>query len=240
MSGLVSTYSAWSRVQSRCSRELSPSWVATRTSSPSAVEAGELVLGQRLGRAEVERGGPALPARPAGGADVGQRRQLVAQRLARRRAGRQHDVPAGVRRLRGHRPGAARARARLGPSNAATGRRRAPRPATPPRPPPAPAAPRGGSAVPRGRAPPSSRSTTSRIETGERSGDVRCARPHPPKWRGHRSRAESEGFHHARPEDCLLFPRTTRRRGLIGARGRRRRALARTGAQTRAVEKTWT
>ena len=33
MSGLVRTYSPWSRVQSRCSRGLSPSWVVTRTSS---------------------------------------------------------------------------------------------------------------------------------------------------------------------------------------------------------------
>ena len=68
---------------------------------PQRLQAGQLVLGERLGRAEVEGGGAPLLARPAGGADVGQRRQLVAQRLARGRAGRHHDVAAGVRRLGG-------------------------------------------------------------------------------------------------------------------------------------------
>ena len=66
MSGLVSTYSAWSRAHSRWSRLLSPSWVVTRTSRPERGEPGELVLGQRLGRREVERGGAALAARLRG------------------------------------------------------------------------------------------------------------------------------------------------------------------------------
>ena len=63
MSGLVSTYSAWSRAQSRSSREESPSWVAARrTARPSARRPVQLVLGERLGGGEVERAGAALPA----------------------------------------------------------------------------------------------------------------------------------------------------------------------------------
>ena len=110
MSGLVRTYSPRSRVQSRCSRVLSPSWVAARTSRPSAGEGGQLVVGERLGRREVEHAGAALAAaRRASRADRGQRGQLVGQRLARRRAGGEHDVAARRARRRRRRPGAATA-----------------------------------------------------------------------------------------------------------------------------------
>ena len=103
MSGLVRTYSAWSRAQSRCSRLLSPSWVVTRTSSPSDADRGQLVLGQRLGGREVEDGGAAPVADVALLADRGQRRQLVGQRLAGGRAGGEHDVLTRVGGLRGRR-----------------------------------------------------------------------------------------------------------------------------------------
>ena len=65
-------------------------------------EPGELVLGQRLGRREVERGGAALAARPARGQRRGQRRQLVGERLARGGAGGEDDVLPGVRRVGRH------------------------------------------------------------------------------------------------------------------------------------------
>ena len=65
--------------------------------------AGELVLGERLGRREVEHGRAALAARPARRADRGQRRQLVGQGLAGGGAGRQHDVLARARGLGGDR-----------------------------------------------------------------------------------------------------------------------------------------
>ena len=96
MSGLVSTYSAWSRAQSRCSRLLSPSWVVIRTSRPSPASECQLVVGQRLGRGEVEHGRAALVPRAAGRADAVQGGQLVGQRLARGGAGGEHDVLAGV------------------------------------------------------------------------------------------------------------------------------------------------
>ncbi len=57
---------------------------------------GELVLGERLGGRDVENGGAALPARAAALLDRSERRQLVGQRLAGRRAGRDHDVRTGV------------------------------------------------------------------------------------------------------------------------------------------------
>ena len=60
-------------------------------------EPGELVVGQRLGGREVEHGGAALAARTPRGADRGERRQLVGQRLPRGRAGGDDDVVAGVR-----------------------------------------------------------------------------------------------------------------------------------------------
>ena len=66
-------------------------------------EPGELVLGQRLGRREVEGGGAALAARPASGQRRGQRRQLVGERLARGGAGGEDDVLSGVRRVGCHR-----------------------------------------------------------------------------------------------------------------------------------------
>ena len=125
MSGLVRTYSPWSRVQSRCSRGLSPSWVVTRTSSPSASSPAELVLGQRLRGREVEHAGAALPAGAAGSSDRGEGGQLVGERLPGRRAGGEHDVVAGVGGVGGGRPGAAtgaRPHARRTPSGA----RRAP------------------------------------------------------------------------------------------------------------------
>ncbi len=151
MSGLVRTYSAWSRAQSRCSRRLSPSWVVTRTSSPSAAEPGELVLGERLGRREVEHGRAALVARAACGADRGQRGQLVGQALAGGGAGREHDVLALVGGLGGDRLVLPRAldpagperrdHVGVGPGRPVGVRRRRAR-----------GAPRGGAAGPRGRA----------------------------------------------------------------------------------------
>ena len=64
MSGLVRTYSAWSRVQSRCSRGLSPSWVVDPDVEAEREQPGQLVVGERLGGREVEDGGAALPAAP--------------------------------------------------------------------------------------------------------------------------------------------------------------------------------
>ena len=65
-------------------------------------QAGELVVGERLGRGEVEHRRSALAAGPAGRADRRQRRQLVGQRLARRRARRDDHVVAGVGRVGRH------------------------------------------------------------------------------------------------------------------------------------------
>ena len=63
------------------------------------VEPVQLVVGQGLGRRQVQRG-RAPPVRRQGTVhDVGERRQQVPQGLARRRPGRQHDVDAGVGRL---------------------------------------------------------------------------------------------------------------------------------------------
>ena len=150
MSGLVSTYSAWSRAHSRWSRLLSPSWVVTRTSRPSADEPGELVLGQRLGRREVEgrwrRAGRAAREWPAPRSAPAAGRRATCPRRCRWRGRR--AVRRTPRRL--PRPGAARARPPRG-----RGRPRAP----PGRPSPARArcgpaaraAARGGSAGPRGR-----------------------------------------------------------------------------------------
>ena len=63
---------------------------------------GELVVGQRLGRREVEHRRAALAADAAGRADRRQRGQLVGQRLPRGRAGRHDHVVARVRRVGGH------------------------------------------------------------------------------------------------------------------------------------------
>ena len=62
-------------------------------------EPGQLVLGERLGRRQVERGRPALAARTAALERRGQRGELVGQRLAGRGAGGEHDVLPGVRRV---------------------------------------------------------------------------------------------------------------------------------------------
>ena len=203
---------------------------------PERLQAGQLVLRQRLGRAEVEGGGPPLPARTAGGADGRQRGQLVAQRLARRGAGRHHDVAARRGPPRRPRPGAATGCARREPRTP-PGRRRAPRSATLPRPPPAPAAPRGGSAGPRGRAPPSSRSTTSRIETretvsvGTRRSSQAARTSVAGRARG-LSRRPSRGLPTISTNDATAW--------FDWSAGPPRRARRATGAQTRAVEKTWT
>ena len=69
--------------------------VPARTSGEAeSGERPELVGGERLGRREVQRGG----ARVRG--EAGEHRQLVGQRLPRRRAGRHHDVLTGVRQRR--------------------------------------------------------------------------------------------------------------------------------------------
>ncbi len=59
---------------------------------PEAGHRGHLVVGQRLGRREVEHGGAAAGAVAPGRAHRGERRQLVGQRLARGRAGGDHHV----------------------------------------------------------------------------------------------------------------------------------------------------
>ena len=56
-------------------------------------EGAQLVGGQRLGRREVQGGGPRV------GGERGEHRQLVGQRLAGRGAGRHHDVLPGVGQL---------------------------------------------------------------------------------------------------------------------------------------------
>ena len=92
MSGLVSTYAACRRTQSRDSVGVSPSYVAARTASESEpAEGAQLVGGQRLGGREVQRG-----RRRRDTAGVGrlehrrQRGQQVAERLAGRGAGGDH------------------------------------------------------------------------------------------------------------------------------------------------------
>ena len=70
---------------------------------PEAAEPGELVLGQRLGRRQVEHRRAALAARAAGGADRRQRGQLVGEALAGGGAGGEHDVLARVGGLGGDR-----------------------------------------------------------------------------------------------------------------------------------------
>ena len=65
------------------------------------LQAGQLVLGEGLGRADVERGRAALLPQPAGAPRHRQRGQLVAERLARRRARRHHHVLAREGRLGG-------------------------------------------------------------------------------------------------------------------------------------------
>ena len=82
----------------------SPSWVVTRTPSPSAASPAELVLGQRLGRGRGRaRWRRAARAAPRARSDRGQGGQQVGQRLARRRAGGEHDVLPGVGGLGGDR-----------------------------------------------------------------------------------------------------------------------------------------
>ena len=102
MSGLVRTYSPWSRVQSRCSRGLSPSWVVTRTSSAEREQAGQLVLGQRLRGREVEHGRRRVRRGRRGRCWIAvERGQLVGERLPGGGAGGEHDVLAGVGGLGG-------------------------------------------------------------------------------------------------------------------------------------------
>ena len=124
MSGLLNTQRACRRAQSRSSSGVSPSKAARP--HVREVELGEgpqLVGGQRLGRREVEGGGPRV------GGERGEHRQLVGQRLAGRGAGRHHDVPPGVGQLGGLHLVGPRARARRG-RPACRGSARAPRPAT--------------------------------------------------------------------------------------------------------------
>ena len=66
---------------------------------PERRDPGELVLGERLGRADVERGGAALALASAPLEDRGERGQLVGERLAGRRTGGQDDVLAAARGL---------------------------------------------------------------------------------------------------------------------------------------------
>ena len=228
MSGLVSTYSAWSRAQSRCSRGAvavvggRPGRRARAPSSrPSWSWASALV-----GR-EVERGRAALPARPAGGAD--RRSAPAAGRPAtcRRGAGGHHDVPARRAPPRRPRPGAATARAPRGPR---TPRRTSSGDPVRPRPrsaPPGRAAPRGGSAAPRGRAPP--RAAPPRRASSGRGPTTVAGTPRVSQTARTAARAGQLGRSRRPSTGCLLFPRTARRRGLIGARGAPRRALARPG-----------
>src|SRR3954449_3148568 len=99
MSGLVRTYSACSRAQSRCSRGESPSWVvasspgsprlttasswswaralggAEQSADPEADHSVQLVLGEGLGGRDVQRGGSTLTAAAAGGLDLGKCRE---------------------------------------------------------------------------------------------------------------------------------------------------------------------
>ena len=104
MSGLVRTYSAWSRAHSRWSRPLSPSWVVMRTSRPSAGRARRAGPGpapwSARGRAWWPR---AEPRAAASGERRGQGGQLVGQRLAGGGAGGEDDVLAGVGRVGGDR-----------------------------------------------------------------------------------------------------------------------------------------
>ena len=64
---------------------------------------GQLVLGQCLGRREIERGGAAFASGAAAPESSGQRGELVGQRLAGRRTGGQDDVLPRVRRVGGGR-----------------------------------------------------------------------------------------------------------------------------------------
>ena len=94
MSGLLNTQRPCLRAQSRSSIGVSPSsGGGPHVRQAELGERAELVGGQRLGRREVERGGPRV------GGERGEHRQLVGQRLARRGAGRHHHVPPGVGQL---------------------------------------------------------------------------------------------------------------------------------------------
>ena len=76
------------------------------------VEGPQLVGRERLGRRQVERGGPGVRGEP------GEHGQLVDERLARRRAGGHHDVLAGVGQRRRRRPGGSTAPAHRARPNA--------------------------------------------------------------------------------------------------------------------------
>ncbi len=66
-------------------------------------QVGELVLGECLGGGDIEDRAAALAAFAAARPDRGQPRQQERQRLPGRRAGRDHDVPAGVGQVGGGR-----------------------------------------------------------------------------------------------------------------------------------------
>ena len=80
MSGLLNSQRPCRRAQSRASSGVSPSSAAAPdVGQPERVQGPQLVGGQRLGRRQVERGGPGV------GGEPGEHRQLVGQRLARTR-----------------------------------------------------------------------------------------------------------------------------------------------------------
>ena len=96
MSGLVTIQRECRRTQSRSSPGVSPSYAAGRTDgSARPATDGELVAGQGLRRRQVEHAGAGVLGQPRQG------RQLVGQRLARRRPRGDHDVPAVARQLGG-------------------------------------------------------------------------------------------------------------------------------------------
>ena len=112
MSGLVRTYSAWSRVHSRISRRgVAVVGGAAQVGQAEAGAARELVLGQRLGRRQVEDAGAALPfgprldsmaAAPAAGsrATCPRRCRWRSRCAARRGRGRRRRPGASTARIR--------------------------------------------------------------------------------------------------------------------------------------------
>ena len=102
MSGLVRTSSAWSRANARDSLSLSPSWVVARSFGRSSSNTvGQLVVGQSLGRGEVEhrRSGPVV--RAPRSLDGGQCRQKIGEGLSGGRAGGHDHMLSGVSELGG-------------------------------------------------------------------------------------------------------------------------------------------
>ena len=124
MSGLVRTYSAWSRVQSRSSRLLSPSCVESRTSSPSERSEAHWSWASALVGATYSTRRPALAARTAGGLGRGRApaagTPATCPRPSRSRRRRAHP-PTRPRRPRPGGPTAARPRARRRPRARAGG-----------------------------------------------------------------------------------------------------------------------